>query len=424
MSNALAIAAVTATLRSLIEAGIGTDPSIAGVTVTTRPLDIARDSTVTNQVNLFLYHTAISPVWRNMDIPRTVHPGSYDHTPLPLTLYYLLTAYRGSDEDGAIANGRLEGSNRLLGLAMLALHDHAVLDADAINATLPVADQVDFPFRQVEQIRITPYPISIDEMSKLWSSFQTEYRMSVAYEVSVVLIESTLPKRAALPVLRRGAQDRGAFVVPVATPSLFAVEMPNEKPSAELGDTLTLTGDNLIGDGLSIQFRHSLLDAPLVLIPDPDHSAQSVTVHLPDPAATPAARSAWAAGIYIVNAVVQRAGLPPWTSSALPIGLAPQITGRAPAAAPAGTVAITLTCSPQIRDGQRVVLLFGEREIEPTSVTTPANPTAETTLTFSVPNATVGAYALRLRVEGVDSYPVDFAAIPPQFDANQVIAIT
>ena len=71
-----------------------------------------------------------------------------------------------------------------------------------------------------------------------------------------------------------------------------------------------------------------------------------------------------------------------------------------------------------------MVLLFGEREIEPASVTTPASPTAETTLTFSVANATSGDYALRLRVEGVDSIPVDFTAVPPQFDTNQVITIT
>ena len=424
MSNALAIAAVTATLRSLIEAGIETDPSISGVTVTTRPLDIARDSSVTNQVNLFLYHTMISPAWRNMDIPRTVHPGSHDHTPLPLTLYYLLTAYRGADEDGAIANGRLEGSNRLLGLAMIALHDHAVLDADAINANIPVMDRADFPFQQIEHVRITPYPISIDEMSKLWSSFQTEYRMSVAYEVSVVLIESTLPKHTALPVLRRGANNEGAFVIPSAAPSLFTVETPHAKPSAELGDVLTVTGDNLLGDGLAIQFHHSKLTTPLTLTPAPGGTSQRLTLQLPDPAIVPAARSIWAAGIFILNAVVQRASLPPWTSNAIPLGLAPQITSRSPATAPAGTVAITVTCTPQLRDGQRVVLLFGDREIEPTSITTPASPTAETTLTFSVTNATAGNYALRLRVEGVDSIPIDFTVDPPQFAANQVITIT
>jgi hypothetical protein len=267
MSNALAIAAVTATLRSLIENGVETDPSISGVTVTTRPPDVARVNNATNQVNLFLYHTMVNPAWRNMDIPRQVHPGSHDHTPMPLNLYYLMTTYHGNNEDGTVSNGRLEGSARLMGLAMITLHDHAVLDADAVNANIPILDQADFPFQQVEHVRITPHPITIDEMSKLWSSFQTEYRPSVAYEVSVVLIESTRPRRAALPVLRRGAGDEGVFVLPVSTPSLTEIEIPHGKPAAELGDLLTLHGGNLGVEGLTVQIHHMELETPLELTP-------------------------------------------------------------------------------------------------------------------------------------------------------------
>ena len=76
MSNALALAAVTATLRDLIETGIETDPGVSGISVTTRPLDRARDTTFTNQVNLFLYHTSENAAWQNMDIPRRRSPGS------------------------------------------------------------------------------------------------------------------------------------------------------------------------------------------------------------------------------------------------------------------------------------------------------------------------------------------------------------
>ena len=50
-------------------------------------------------------------------------------------------------------------------------------------------------------IRITLQPLSIDDISKLWAGFQMQYRLSVAYEVAVVLIDSTRPTRAAPPVL-------------------------------------------------------------------------------------------------------------------------------------------------------------------------------------------------------------------------------
>jgi hypothetical protein len=424
MSNALAIAAVTATLRGLIEAGVEADPSMAGVTVTTRPLDKARVANATNQVNLFLYQSAVNGLWRNMDIPRTVHPGGRGPAPLPLNLYYLLTAYHGSDEDGALSDGRLLGTTRLLGLAMLALHDHAVLDADAVNANIPLLDQADYPFQQVERVRITPHPMSVDELSKLWSSFQTEYRTSVAYEVSVVLIESTRPKRAALPVLRRGSGDEGVFVVPVAAPHLTEIELPHRKAAAELGDRLTLRGGDLGAEGLVVQVHHIELDAPLTLAPEADRTNDELHLQLPDPAVTPTARSDWAAGFCVLSAVVQRPGLPPWRSNAMPVGLAPLLTSRSPASAPAGNVTITVTCAPQIRDGQRVTLLVGDREFEAASVTTPASPTAETTLVFQATALTAGAHALRLRVEGVESVPVDFSVDPPLFDANQVITVT
>lgn len=424
MSNALAIAAVTVTLRSLIEAGIETDPSISGVTVTTRPLDTARESDATNQVNLFLYQTVINSTWSNMDIPRTVHPGSRGHSPLPLNLYYLLTAYHGTDEDGAISDGRLRGSTRLLGLAMSALHDHTVLDADAINANIPPLDQADYPFQQVERVRITPHAMSVDELSKLWSSFQTEYRTSVAYEVSVVLIESTRPRRAALPVLRRGSDNQGVFVIPIATPSLTEIQIPHRKAAAQLGDLLTIIGDDLRPEGLSLQVHHIELDQPLTLTPEPGHTNRQLHIQIPDPAVNPAARSQWAAGFCVLNATVQRPGLPPYRSNAVPFGLAPLLTGRTPSTAPAGDVTITVTCAPQIRDGQRVTLLVGDREFEPASMSTPANPTAETTLVFDTTALAAGDHPLRLRVEGVDSIPVDFSVDPPQFDANQVISIT
>lgn len=424
MSNALALAAVTATLRDLIETGIETDPGVSGISVTTRPLDRARDTAFTNQVNLFLYHTSENAAWQNMDIPRRRSPGSPGRPPLALNLYYLVTAYHGADEEEVESNTRMEGSNRLLGLAMSTLRDYAVLDAEAINGHLPALDQVDFPFTQVERVRVTLHPMSIDELSKLWSGFQTEYRLSVAYEVSVVLIESTRPSRSPLPVLRRGSGDEGVFVVPNPAPTLFNVEPPNRQAAAQFGDLLPVNGDNLVGEGLTLSFEHHQLANPLSLAPEAGRTNNQLQVQLPDPAVDATVRSTWPAGIYVLYAVVDRAPLPAFSSNGLPFGLAPQLTSRTPATAPAGVVNLSVTCTPQIRDGQRVRLLVGQQEIEADSIATPANPTAETTLTFTIAAAAAGVYTLRLRVDGVDSVPVDFSVDPTLFDPNQQLTIT
>ena len=143
MSNALSIAAVTATLRNLIDLELNAD--VAGTQVTTRPPGHARDGINGNQVNLFLYHVAINPAWRNTDLPWRVRPGEVAPGPLPLNLYYLLTAYSGENDDDIDANtdpNRLLGSHRLMGQAMRTLHDHPVIQAEEIQRSKHAINEI------------------------------------------------------------------------------------------------------------------------------------------------------------------------------------------------------------------------------------------------------------------------------------------
>lgn len=166
-----AIAAVTATLRNLLDRGLNAE--LPGTRVTTRPPDKARDGSAGNQVNLFLYQTRPNAAWRNLE---SAGPGQ---PPLALNLHYLLSAY-GDNEDDAEPF-----SHRLLGEAMHLFHANPVLDPQQIRAALAGNDL----YEQVERVRITLQPLALEELTKLWSTFQTPYRISVAYEVSVVLIE-------------------------------------------------------------------------------------------------------------------------------------------------------------------------------------------------------------------------------------------
>jgi len=75
MSNALAIGAATATLRSLIARGLSSEGAIA---VTTLPPDLAKTfngADESGRVNLFLYHAQPNAAWRNQDPPRQLKPG-------------------------------------------------------------------------------------------------------------------------------------------------------------------------------------------------------------------------------------------------------------------------------------------------------------------------------------------------------------
>jgi hypothetical protein len=117
--------------------------------------------------------------------------------------------------------------------------------------------------------------------------------------------------------------------------------------------------------------------------------------------------------------------MPAWTSNEVPFALAPKVT-IAPNAALEGDLALTVTCTPRIRDGQRIVLLFGESQVKAQTVSNPADESLPSTLDFVVPNVKKGSYLVRLRIDGADSLPVILAGTPPglEFDPSQKVTIT
>ena len=281
MSNALAIAAVTATLEAILGKGVTADPDLNDTMLTALPLDKARGAITTNQLNLFLYQVLPDAAWRNMDVPTQAKPGETGMPPLALSLHYLMTAYARENDNSQPFD------HHLLGKAMSLLYDHALLGPDEIKLALP-GSGLD---RQVERVRITLQPLSVEEISKLWTGFATQYRLSVGYEVSVALIDSTQPVRTPLPVLTRGPQDKGtpsqADLIP-PFPALDSVVPPNQQPSAKLGDTLTLTGQHLDGTNIGVVFDHALWSASVEVPPNPGSTSTQLAVKVPNqPAAWP-----------------------------------------------------------------------------------------------------------------------------------------
>jgi hypothetical protein len=267
MSNALALAAITATLTGLLENKMpDTDKISSPVTVSAQAPDLIKaDALEKPQLNLFLYQVTPNLGWANLGLPardgrgeRTANP------PLALDLHYLLTAYAKEDFQAEI----------LLGYAMQCLHERPALPRKTLSQfekqwkSLP--DNLVDALRtsglagQVEQIKICPEPFGVEELSKLWTAFQTSYRPTVAYRVSVVLIESALPARSPLPVLKRGAEDRGWDSVSGGIPQIEQIlptEMAKLPPHKQIvqqgvkpGAEITLKGRNLVADFLTVDF--------------------------------------------------------------------------------------------------------------------------------------------------------------------------
>ena len=419
MSNSLAIAAVTATLRNLLTQGLQLEADLVDTTVTTMLPDQARASSDTaNQVNLFLYQVAPNAAWRNLDLPTRVKPGETGYPPLALNLYYLVTTY-GRDNDQS-----QPFSHELLGRAMSILHDHPVLGQAEIQAALAGSDL----YAQFERIRFTLQPLGVEEIYRLWTGFQTPYRTSVSYEATVVLIDSSLPTNAPLPVLTRGRPvyfgglvDGGVVVAPAVLPPTINTILPSA--SAVFGQKLTLQGARLSGDTVTVSIVSPSLATPVVVGATSEPNG-TLTFSIPSgaaPAAGAIPATPFPAGLYSVGVTVTHAGVS-FSSNALPLAIGPTITSGLPAsiAASTGTATLTLGCGPPIQANQRVSLLLGGSEVAANAFTAPASSAA-----FTLTNIPAGVYYARLRVDGADSALVaDPSKTPPTFDATTQLTVT
>ncbi len=416
MSSNAAIAAVTATLTNMIQGAVSADATVSSGTVTIRPPDQARQGAPVNQVNLFLYRTAIDAAWRNQD-PPAIRPGESGQPPLPLILSYLITAY-GENDDEILAH-------RLLGIAMGVLNDRPVLSRAHIAAGLPPPGS-DLQ-NQVERVRITPDPRPQDEISRMWTTFNTGYRLSVSYDAAVVLIDSTRPADAAPPVLMRGPQDTGPVAVGSLYPQLQLAVPPNRQPAAQPGDVLTLMGSSL-GATTAVLVSHPLAGRPLTLTPDSVTPSQ-LTVQLPDPPQLPAGIATVAATF---DALMDQAAAGPVTvtSNAVPVALAPKLASNAPLTVKLirkGPTPVTVNCSPAVQPQQTIALIVGSHLVPAEPV-----PTTASQLSFGLQGFTAGTYLLRLRIDSVDSIPVVSPAAPAnayqpapmQFDPNQQLVLS
>lgn len=440
MSGALAVAGVTAALKDLLNDGLLNHDlsSLGSFSVTAQAPDrINTGNNEANLLNIFLYQVTPNLGWRNADLPsRDARGQRISNPPLALDLHYLVTAYGTQDMNAEI----------LLGYAMQLLHETPVLTrqqlrtvlgtpspVDGVNVpgifgTLSAEDLAD----QLELVKIAPNYLSSEELSKLWTAMQARYRPSMAYMVSVVLIQAQAGAKAAPPVLQRGAGDRGPLSQASPPPVLLAVRNPVSPllPALRQGDDLLFTGTGLAADAsLAAVFTNDRLGLVNALPLAAGGTAAERRGHLPAPSEHAAAMNDWAAGAYGVALRVDAPGRPRWTTNSVPVVISPRISAAPMAAAAGAPFMLTVTCAPRLRKLQEpgVRLLLGSTELLPAlPIVTPADTTQPSTLSFDVPALEAGSYLLRLRVDGVDSLPVQVSGSPPvfSFDLGQQLVVS
>jgi hypothetical protein len=239
MSNALAIAAVTETLRNLLTQYIE-GAQVNGAWVSAVSPDQPHSQLAIPGINIFLYQITPNAALRNQDLPTRTH-GAHGGTLLrkpqaAVDLHYLLTFY------GDYATLEPE---RLLGAATLALHASPVLPRSLIQSVQSsnVFLHTSNLDTQTEHIRFTPIVFSLEELSKLWSFLlKIDYVLSTAYIASVVLIDADDPlPPTPLPVL-----SYSVGVQPMRQPVITqVVASPTAGAPITAGSDIALLGSNL-----------------------------------------------------------------------------------------------------------------------------------------------------------------------------------
>lgn len=263
-----AIAAVSETLQWLLERHMQTPGrSNTPHEVTLQPPDEAGDDVDGDVTNLFLFHVDENPQLKNQAVPE---PGSgfAGPPPLSLELHYLLTCYTSGDPTRA---------QDLLGDAMQVLHTYPDLTREleehtpsggGSGATEPPDDANGDPpghsapelLEQREDLKVTVEPLGLEEASSIWTAFTVPYRLSVAYKVTVVQIESRRGPQPPRLVGPRPEAGPRAYVTPFDTPRIAELRVLPRKPGpggewielgerpythARIGDRLVVLGDNL-----------------------------------------------------------------------------------------------------------------------------------------------------------------------------------
>lgn len=396
MSSGYGIAAVTAVLKArlenrLLEADV--QAAIGPAAVTSLPPDrVQAGAAEPNQLNIYLHHASPNAAWRNEGHPvRDGNGRRVTRPPLALDLHYLITAF-GVDTYAA---------EILLGHAMRELHEHPLLDRDSVDhvlhpavpdATLPAAVSASGLEDQHEPVRIVPISVGSEEMSRLWTALQAQYRATAAYLVGSVLIDPTESASPGLPVLLRSLGPSTLAAMAIVDVVVEPVGEARPDPTAPILPTSRiLVRGSGVGTADAIVVGGERLAVAAVRPDGVVADLATATQLRPGPVA-----------VAVASGDLSR-------SSAVVTGVRPAATF-----ARVGTI-VTATVAPPVGRDQRVSLLLNERPgpavVDPNAFVIDAPPgngavgNAETSasIPFQIAPVPAGTYLTRLEVDGVAS---------------------
>ncbi len=411
MSDYLAVGGVSAVLCSMLNTALtnGGPSSILGGSPTgisaTSPDLVTTGADEPPRLNLFMYYASLNPALRNLNLPSVnAQGGRISNPPLALNLHYLVTAYGSTQFDPEI----------LLAWAMQVFHDTPVVPRQTIQGALttllgqagPEAQLIGASTlaNQIEHIRITPEALTTEEIYRLWSAFQTHYRPTTSYQISVVVIQDTQSFTSNLPV-----QKRSLVALPLQGPVIDSLT-PNMLPA---GQVLTIAGSNFLGDVASdtlVSFDNTAGIAP--------DSVQGGSLKVTLPATLQAGTRTVRVQRQVTfpSSATLHSG---FSSNPTPFQLIPTVNASSPIIATQGA-ALGVGISPAVGRAQQATLYIGDTAI-PIDERPITGPASATTLNFPIPaTLPTGSFPIRVEIDGAQSKltPDSSGHFQPQVQVN------
>lgn len=203
-NSILAIASITAILKSLLSNELVrrfANVPIGDAIVTALPPDrILTGGEERAQLNLYLYRiTPNAGRYHSRTTQPEITNTSETYPPLALDLHYLISAYGEHDFQAEV----------LLSCAMHLFQETPVLTKEMLCSTLaalssnsmrggpqPILETLSsstfIEQWQPQALKITPEFLSMEDLSRLWSSLQARSRLAMTYQASMIFIGSNL----------------------------------------------------------------------------------------------------------------------------------------------------------------------------------------------------------------------------------------
>ena len=302
MSDYFAIGGVSETLQALLQDRMEIPGFLSAVPVTiSPPAYSSKDADPHKEeprVNLFLYRATENGYLQNQEIPGRSSPGAFGNPPLSLNLHYLITAYGNVEIPTQSGPSMFDDRNAqyLIGSAMRVLHDIPIITEQLTTQRAPSGKTIlHHSLRdQYEQVKLSLEPLTLEDITKVWTALTLRYRLSAAYVVNVVQIESRRrrsfprpvgqPLSPTVPPLPNDPPSAGPMIysLTIQPPTISelrvrraGVAAEQTVPYARIGDTLVLRGTSLAGPVTSIGIGDVIVPASFV-------SGDRVEAQIPD----------------------------------------------------------------------------------------------------------------------------------------------